>query len=338
MKGLKIKEATFDLAKRIWEFDFIEDFRKLIFSLNFTDGHSFNNRSNYGYAARRQNAQVWGYLLVNLKRDEINKLKYITVPIIESFEIEILEKAHLFIYEFNRILINRHFGSFNNVKRSLQVYNHKENDFKFSINKYFDNKIYERLLGSFSDTLSLRNILDTNMRLVQNIKFEHVYGFIEEMDKRIINAGVFKSPTDFDELRFNNRQTDVEKELQRFLFSVLVLKKQIQLVNQLLYQAFLTTKLVSFDENNIYDIKNFNQNTIGTGLQVFIQPNSEEVFLDVGDIIFLDINYGNQIKDLAFVEGKKTNFSKETGTNEIYDLRIINDDLNPYSNLLEILK
>jgi hypothetical protein len=77
---MNIKTETYNICKEIKKIELRNQVKDLINELNKSseqDRGTDNDRSYYGYVARNQNAQFMGYLLVDEKREEIEKIAHL---------------------------------------------------------------------------------------------------------------------------------------------------------------------------------------------------------------------------------------------------------------------
>lgn len=114
--------------------------------------------------------------------------------------------------------------------------------------------------------------------------------------------------------------------------SMISARKVISNIDQLIYQALLKDKPVVLNLDNVVKIKNHNYHAISEGLSLVVQPISDELFTDINDILLVDIKGVEHlnIHKWCTVEGSQMSMSKETGCTKTFNLRVLDENLNPF--------
>ncbi len=335
---MSIKSETFKLVKEVWKFDYIEEYRKFMNELRYEKGDAANypeaKKTNYGYVARQQNLQAWGYILPELNREKINEDKFMKIPALKQEELELLEKPHLFIYEFNRICVNRLFKDYNNIRKSLILYNHKQYNYKFSIDKYFENSMFDNLISEIEKSKSY-NLIRQNRTMLNKIDTSHIVGFNDFLEKKIESTGISLISTDLRDIFHGNVPNGIESKHYKAMFSLFVFERQIFNICQLIFQGFLMDKLKCFDEDDIYQVNHSGSNMIGKFIDINVQGFELLPFLSVRDIVMINLEDGYNINTLASIHSKEMSMDKLSGDTEHYQMRLLDDDLNMYQYLLD---
>ena len=331
---MNIKTETFNICKEIKKIELRNQIKDLINELNKSSKQNIGtDRSYYGEIARNQNTQFMGYLLVDERREEIEKDRPSKVPEIELEEKELLKKAHYIIKYLNEKLTHSIVERVPNLKSTLNPYSQfTYQEYSLDITQIIDIGIFDNLIEVVNNCNVIENIDNTPNKLIQNIPYKTYLGPVLAIIKRIERYGVHNTPEDFKYLNF--KEDSPEYILNKLLFLLMSFRKILENINQLIYQAFFMDQLVVLDNNNIINILENNTHMIGQGLTILIQPIvAREIFTNSGDIILVKHNFSN-INKLCVVEGENISINMELGNQIEFKLRTVDDNLNPYFGLI----
>jgi len=332
---MSIKTETYNICKEIKKIELRNRVEGLIDELNISSKQNkgvSNDRSEYGYIARKQNAQFMGYLIVDEKREKIEKDSLFKVPEIELEEKELLKKAHCIIKYLNEKLTHSIVERVPHLKSTLNPYSQfSYPEFTMDITQIINISTFDSLIEVVSNCIVINNINNTPNKLTQNIPSEKYLGQVLTFIKKIERYGVHNTPEDFKDLNF--REDSSEYIMNKLLFSLMSFRKILENINQLIYQAFFMDKIVVLNDNNIINILKNNTHMIGQGLTILIQPIAREIFANLGDLILVKHNFSN-INKLCVVEGENISINMELGNQIEFKLRTVDDNLNPYFGLI----
>jgi len=332
---MNIKTETYNICKEIKKIELRNQIKDLINELNISSKQNkgaSNDRSEYGYIARKQNAQFMGYLIVDEKREEIEKDSPSKVPEIELEEKELLKKAHYIIKYLNEKLTHSIVERVPNLKLTLNPYSQfSYQEYSLDITQIINISTFDSLIEAVSNCNVIKNIDNTSNKLIQNISSKNYLGLVLAFIKRIERYGVHNTPEDFKDLNF--KEDSPEYILNKLLFSLMSFRKILENIDQLIYQAFFMDKIVVLNDNNIINILKNNTHMIGQGLTILIQPIAREIFANLGDLILVKHNFSN-INKLCVVEGENISINMELGNQIEFKLRTVDDNLNPYFGLI----
>jgi hypothetical protein len=103
-------------------------------------------------------------------------------------------------------------------------------------------------------------------------------------------------------------------------------------LNELIFQAALVDKLPVFNNNNVLDYESLTAHLGGNGIALICQP--DDVDIDIGLVLIKDSTVTIPV-DLCRIEAIKVENSNELGDVAYVSARLIDEYLNPYSNLLK---
>ncbi|MEI6102083.1 MAG: hypothetical protein WCP73_09610, partial [Eubacteriales bacterium] len=115
--------ATFNLCKSFSKLPISADLRELILDLNMFGEGKEVNRSDIGFLARKQNAQFYGYLFIDEKRDTLVEF-YKKLPVITPKEKDMLLKGHSILTVLNELCLKELRIKYPNLSAALNPYGH----------------------------------------------------------------------------------------------------------------------------------------------------------------------------------------------------------------------
>lgn len=334
---MSIKGECFNTAKKIWELELTSQVRKLLTDLNSTSedkSNTLGDRSHLGYIARRQRAQFMGYLIVDYKRDYINEKSGDNIPNISDKEREILKRANFILSYINKKSVENITDAIPNLTSTLSIYSNFEYpDYEYKIEELINVSDFLPLIESIKECEITKNILNSPREFACSIPSDSYLGASMEFNTRLQRKGVHEVPQDFVDLNFDKNSP--EFIARNLILSAMCLRQTLKNVATLLFQAFQIDRLPMLNENNIINIENYNSNLVGKGLTIAIQPNGVEILTDVEDLILYKFKFHQEQEEgICLVEGLSTSFSQDYGWVQKYKLRVLNDNLNPYFNLI----
>lgn len=340
---MSIKNELYSLCKELQKINLREEIRNLIIDLSrCTDKTMWTekDRSAFGSLAEQQSAQFMGYLIVDKKRDEIEKSGLLKVPPINDYERELLKKAHFIINYLCKKCISKIISRIPNLTNTLNPYfQFSYPNYSLNIHDLIDIQVFKNIEDQFNDSMPVKNIYNLPSDLSIKIDSEKYLGLVIGFTNRINNCGVHDSPKDFNDLYLRYTPGSQEYNALKLLFSVLCVREILKIMNQLLYQAFLNNKLPLLDQDNIINISKQNSHSVGEGITLLNQPNGDEIFSNPGDLILLKVQLNTyKLDTLCFIDEKTLSFSKDFGDTQEFYLRVVDDDLNPFMNLLKSLR
>jgi hypothetical protein len=335
---VSIDNDVFGICKNIWKIEIREQIKSLIKSLSSFKEEELNtnrDRSILAQIASKQNAQFLGYILAHQRREEIEKNINLPVAALLPDEYELLCRAHFIIEYLNNQLVQGLIEDIPNLSGVLNPYclfSYKEPD--FNISELIDVNIFGSIIKSFRTIPPYLTLNKVPLNISTKINEDgYIQGALEFI-RRIEERGVHEIPEDFHELRNAKLMNTPERIVQMLFFSVMALRKTICNIDQLIFQAFIKDKLVVLNEENIINIVHNNTHMIGRGLTILIQPTYNEFTAHPGEIILVKFQTKNyKIDKMCFVEGMKSRFLNENGDTIEFNLRVLDDNLNPLFGL-----
>lgn len=336
---MSIKKTAYELCKQVHLLPEVQSIRKLIKEITYTSrNNSDRNYGAFGYYAKQQRMQFLSYLLLNDRYEELSLKPELDLPRkLSNDDVGLLESAHHCISEINLTCLEsiqkKCFPSILSIFPYFNIaYDNKFPDNHLNINSDYINRLAE----SFRTHTAI-NTINESLQIVPEIKeipqIELAIA-VEEITQRIYKSGLSSPPEEIIQLKHVIDKSSKQHHSLKTLLAISSLKSSLLTLTQILFQAFLSDKLISFDEKNIFSYKGPSLHSIGKTIKVSIQPLGDEFSLHPTDLIHLNIPDPNfPINELASIDSSSMSFSQEYGENLTYGLRLIDDDLSFFPNI-----
>ncbi|GEM_PF-6913784 len=291
-----------------------------------------------GYHGSQMYRQFLGYLRIYNDRDRINRESFIKINELPSETIDLLTFGHQYIKSVNSLLLMPLLEMIPNAYKIIDPYwiyeNHK--------NKYAEIDISSPSLNALVESFRLskpfqiiKNRLNYAPQL-KDIKEQDIANAVYSIIERIKKSGLKHCPDDLFETSLKINNPNPESIVSAIILCLINIHSSLQVIDQLLYQAFSSDKMISLDENNIYNVLHMGSNFISESIEVC----SCELVHIPGVVIVIDLPFDKlpQKKKFCMVEQVQMKFSQEYGNEFIVGARCIDDCASSYPNLVNNIK
>jgi len=330
---MALRDVIFDLSKAVISSSERKEINKLLFSLNFDkDKEEKFNRSSLGYVANKQHLQLLGYILTNehkldlpmhvpeLLRDEL-ELLFIWHNEVERLISSILIKVPKYFTSFKQVI-----DPFFNIAFTTIPVKMGEIPLK---------KLYEKISDEFSKLTAFVNFKDIHQNLTPDQVIQ-LQRDVEKFQNVLISSGVHNVPEILIRIQTFRNVKDTTQRTTNLLSSLTILKTIIQIIDQIFFQALLFEKLQFINKNNLISIKKDSTNSVGHGLTLITTIDKSSWVITPNDIVLIDGSILGKSKNfLGWVQGMKISLSDEIGNIQEINLWVLDDNLNPFMNLLK---
>ncbi|UYN89132.1 MAG: hypothetical protein KIT08_08520 [Anaerolineales bacterium] len=328
---MTILEAAYTLAKSVKSLTKRNDLRKLIYNLNSVREGQID-RNHFGYVARNQRLQLYGYLLTEANRSKLEQSPF-GLPRIEQEELQLISSFHNQLVEVDRLCIQTLVEHNPRLEQALDIYDPtllknippslKEIRFENSAIQLFVEEFIKH--PSYSCLLGFpRDFLDLSAQKISN----HVRNF---------EASILAQedcPSELQRVIFTYERNSQERKILRFITNLVALRSSLSHLNQLLFQALTVDKLAILDGETIISFEGPRHNLCGESYRILVQLGSRTFKMEVNDLVLiknpLDLNAATQ---LGWIQAQAFEISRETGQTLQLDLRRINESLSAYGSL-----
>jgi hypothetical protein len=298
-----------------------------------------NHRSEIGYVARSYRAQLLGFLIVNRDKTEIQK-KFPPLRRASSLlpeEQYLLEGVHNQLVELYKQCTAPLVDILQQFAPAIDPY-HRFN-YRISENardvKLFPESSINDLVEAYHQLPSLQIAMENYEEAKKVMTIDQLNNASIGLERRLLNASPLRFPNDLDNLTDMLSENAPVHKCFNFFCALMCIRVSLNIINELIYQAILTNKLPTFSEKNIIVYKSIMSHFGGTGIDLLCQPDVNIGDLDIGRLAFLKDPNLVIPADLCFVERIDMRISDEYGETMRVLLRLIDEDLNPYSRILK---
>ena len=340
---MSIRDSAFQLAKAVVKSVDRERLRSVLRELLYSkeDVNNSSNRSHFGYLARQQRLQFFGYLLVDKHRILNPDAGPLAIPEIEPEERKVLAAAHETLEYLGKECLKSALPLSPEIDALMDPYrgqgytsgNHME-----SIDLVSRNAL-NRTAQIFSAHPAITTLASSYKKLKelgQPFDFKQYGEMILQLDKELVNVGPTEIPQNLYSVLLDRRQNEVLRHFLQVTFSVISIRASLQNLRQTLYQAVLEDKPSVLSRDNVFDISGGNRNLVAASRVISYQPDDKATFINPGDIVLAKIKSDSiKVDALCLTGGTTVSFSQDMGMAVKAEFWELDENLNPYPGLLD---
>lgn len=297
------------------------------------------NGTELGYIARKLNAQALGYLLVDQDREKLENIPILgQIPPLDDQERQLLGGFHFQLVQLNKQCVSPLIAELHDCSKAIDPYNRFK--YRTSIDTHEGDVLIQKAINgmatSFHKHPAISVALDSYKAFGHKITESKYTESVCQLTDKILKEGVFKAPNDLTQIIFTENPDTPYRLIARHLIALLCVRASLAILDQMVYQAMLSDRLLLLAEDNIINIEGPSQHLVGSGLSVIYQPDQLASFVNLFDLVIVKCMSSHiPIDKLCRVEGIHFEYSKEFGHTIKVDLRVIDENLNPFGSLLE---
>ena len=288
----------------------------------------------WSYVPRSIPMQFLGFLIVHYQLESIIRKSTFKV---NDLSPEIVKELEEIFLDFNFINYRCLDPILNEIpKADLMLIHYFQFEFpkpnfdeKRKIN-LLDKDLFNKFLDTFWEHPSFE-IIKNNLDLVE----DSLANYLPKIEKLIDNGKLDK--TDLFHRILQSPPSAIDRRSFNLVFALICLKKSIFILNELLYWSILIDKIPCIDSSNIVTFPKVNENFIRKKLEITCQINKKNSNL-AGPLLLFFYN-SDPIKmptKLYLCQEKQISMSQEFGDEIVIFADNIDNNLNPYANLLSI--
>ena len=324
---MSIKKKTFELCKSVWA---SADRKSVQDLFNHSEQRAYWQQFSYfAKQVSRYDFQFYSYLYLDEQRGSFSKSH--AIPILPAKDRSLLASAHRQLLKLNVMCL----APLVHVSAACtDVFSPYYKYAPMDINEgeeieIFDKKIASELAAQFHDHPALKIVLMNSKNLPLLASHPRYRQEIQELIDSLIDSGARKLPADIEKILLSDNNHGNE-EFFHYAAAVGVITS-LTVINQLLFQAVLAEKLAKFDSDNCMSM----HITFGRGISLVHQSQLLELVVEPNDIVLVENIWGDKGNYLCRIENTTMSpFPAEFGTTGRAEMRIIDDNLNPYNRLL----
>jgi hypothetical protein len=282
------------------------------------------------YAARRQQAQFLGYLLVDENRSEMSG---VTIEPLGSSERRIIVRGHAAILRINAACLESLSGLRPELAGLIDPYA-RLRSLRATVPPaptLMDEAAVLAVSGAFASSAASARVLQVPEGIRSQVAPDVLAGLIERLWTDLESAGPADAPEEI--LQLIRRPPEPVKELLTLAFSVLCLREMLRNVDQAIFQAVTRDERPSIDDRILYHLVGPASHVVGSGFIVDCAGTPQLIHIHPAELITLQSATAG-VTETCFVSGLELSMGPESGFRLHLRLRMLDGDLNHFFGLL----
>jgi hypothetical protein len=345
---MSIRDDAYALCKIAFRAPLKQALRELVMELNRSSvtssgnevGTDAQNRSLFGYLARGNRAQLLSFLLLAMRSGQpLSDRVPMIIPSLLDEERELLARAHVQILRLNRECLAPLLSLLPHYTDAANPYGHLANVPLPDVagEDLLSSDAIADMARSFHSHPAFSVALGSNPLSPQHLEQFGLAQAVWQLVETINKAGTTYEPKDVNDIIAKRPENSPSRIGLRHLAAIACLRQSLAMLDQLIFQALLSEKmkLPILDEENIIDPGQWITTDVSKGNTVIYQRDDRSPH-GINDYLILYIwPHGYEpIKELCHIENLRYEFSGEVGTKAFIALRTVDENLNPFGQLL----
>lgn len=320
------KHELYKFTKQISDSSLKMEYDKIISSFCVDKG----DKSIYNQITIARGHQFLTYFISeSYKKEAYEKLKMI-IPSLNEDEKKAFGRCHSFLLYVDDLLCEDLIKKYPNISEIINPYsNILIKPQRYDISDILHEFDISKLIESFKKTEAFKYIYGYNQKEVQ----------IEKIPKKELTVFYYLVDKEFRESSVDRKMSkDIQniimqinnpgnKGLIKLMFCLVSIRYMLSNINQLIYQKFCSEKLFVIDENSIITYTGY-----GNGYVVLTQNTVNSILIECRDLILFS-GIKNS-KKLCMIESIEIKFGRDEGGTTKYNLRDIDNELNPLYSII----
>lgn len=262
------------------------------------------------------------------------------IPSLRDEEHELFARAHAQVLRLNDECVSPLLSRLPHYARAVSPYSHLQ-DLPLPDHPGDDllpKQSISEMARSFHAHPAFRIALGSNPLSARDAGNFDLAQAVWQIDESIHRAGTIHEPKEIHDIIEKKPPNAPDRTAFRHLSALACLRESLTMLDQLVFQAILSDqlKLPVLDEDSIIDPGRWVTTDVSTGAHVIYQRDARSP-RGINDhlILYLWPHGYEPIKELCHVEHLRINYSGDTGTKAFIALRTVDENLNPFGQLLK---
>ncbi len=338
---MTVKATAYRLCKAVIASKLREELQALIHDLNVSsDASGRPGRGQFGYAARRQGANLLGYLIVDQERARIasGPLPMLIPPLADQ-ERQLLANVHAELLALNHACIETIISARPALQNALNPYSEviplTAVGTVQADSRMISEVLVQEMVGEFAKHAAIGTLTSTPAAVVGNLDERAIYPTVISLLQLIAQAGPGHVPTAVRNAAIAMSPSDPNRLMFYYFGAIVVLRDSLRNLNQMLYQAILADKPPILDEESVIRIEDIRSGFLGTSATLSFQPEPDTIVLEPGDLALLKQLPKSSIplEGLLRLETLRFQHSVDFGSTYTIQTRFLDDNLSSYGPL-----
>jgi hypothetical protein len=350
---MSIRDDAYALCKTVFRVPLKEALKGLVEELNRSPRvnapdqavSAAQDRSLFGYLARGgrdwNRAQILPFLLLAMRSGQPLSDRFpMIIPSLRDEERELFARAHAQMLRLNYECLSPLLSRLPHYARAVSPYGHLP-DVPLSEESGDDllsTQSISAMARSFHRHPAFSIALGSNPLSAKDAEQFDLAQAVWQIDESIHRAGTIHEPKDINDIFANSRESAPNRTAFRHLSALVCLRESLTMLDQLVFQALLSEnlKLPVLDEDNIIDPGRWVTTHVSKGNHVIYQRDARAP-RGINDylVLYLWPHGYKPVKELCHVEHLRIDYSGDAGMKAFIALRTIDENLNPFGQLLK---
>jgi hypothetical protein len=301
-----------------------------------------SDRSSFGYLARQLHVQILGYLVVNERSESLTPLMRLSQsPPLSDGERRELESVHAWIRRLNDMCLEPLTARLPECAKAVDPYS--SYPYSMPADTVPARIVSEDAMAAVADAFhqhpAIRIAIEDLGSVVDNIQESTCHEVVRSWTESILRAGLAGPPRELDRLATLEPASSSRRLVARRVAALVCLRASIAVLDQLVYQTLVSDRLPLLNEDNIIVVKSRTSHLTGTGITLVYQPNERaDVLADLLAVVLVRSRPARIPRAISCsLEAMRYEASEEYGETVEIGLREFDDNLNPFSPLIQHL-
>lgn len=326
---MSIRADAYAMCKSVWTSPSRDSLRSVIKKLQ---------ASEFGYLAQGQHAQILGFLVIDQRKTNIEKkMQFLHIIPLEDQDRILLSAAHKSIVQLNIRCIAPLAIDLPQCVKAIDPYG----KFRYELPQtlggdILSEEVLAKMAISFNEHPAIKVATQSAKSSAIKMADEKYIEAVSVFYDTLIKAGAYDAPNDIFSIMVGQSRDSLQRIIVRHITALTCIRASLSILDQLIYQAILSNKLPLLDQNNVTEIGQMSNNFVSNGLSLSYQPSEQLFRVNVHDLVLVKIETPRlPLGQLWHVEAIHSEFSQEFGSLNELTLREVDENLNPFSHLLE---
>lgn len=331
-----LRAVAYAACKSVRAWDGRSEFGEVIRSLTISTGKpmSPDDRSMFGYVARKQHAQVAGYLATDEYRDRLAGQPFGPPPPLATHERNLLAGVHAEFLRLNDACIDRVFPTGHAARTILDPYN-----------SLAPVSVAEAAPLIMFDEVTVRSVanafeLHPGLAIVRGLNVpegtedaDRMFEATQSLERHLQHAGPLETPDDV--FRVLVERNTPQHQMMKLIAAFMNLRVALGVLDQLVYQALLRDRLPVLSLDNTIAVDKAVHHGAGGGWQLLCLHDEATASVECGGLVLLSgLPSVGGTSQLGSVVRITTSMGGDIGPTLELELREIDENLSPYGGLL----
>lgn len=342
---MSIKAKSYEVCKEVQRCGARNQIRELIQGLEPPppSEEGIDDTDYLSFLARKEHSQVFGYLFIDQERDVIEKNAPIPWKIkpLEEETKSILAGVQFCFQKLNNRCIQEACLDMPQYCKAINPYSQYPAVDLLDVPEigFLSSDSIDTLASLFKEHPAIQIAIDSKKQFPSEMKEGTEDDFVNNTNKffqELYTPDVFENPQWFNNMLRSLPVDAPPRIIARHFSALACIKSSISILDQLIYQAIVNDKLPVFSEENIIRVRR--RSADNSAIMLDCQLQNLVHFPEPSEIVLVKYTTSyDEVDQLCQIQAVEANIATDFGDILVLQLRGIDDDLNPFKSVLEII-